>query len=569
MAEPTKRPGAPRSSTGASKRAAPAKATDTTAAAPGASAPAAHPKRTTPLAASGSTWSIQYKATALVLVLAAFVLLLRLADQERGGPAHDELSIGDGIPATLYLPVHLDDGDDFPSPPPEDQRPPIVVMSHGYSVDRASMSGMARSLADAGYAVLNIDLRGHGANTHAFAGDLRDDFAAAVDWATTSPYVDGGRLAVLGHSMGAGAALDFATRDDRAKAVIPVSGGWVVNDAATPAHALFLVADGDPGRIADRQADLAADLEAAGSTVTSEEITGSDHLRILRDSDTIAAIVDFLDPIFGVDRDGPTPGLVDPRMSTAALYLVVAFGLVALLGLAFGQAVPNPAAMGSTDTGPAGRSPYLLLAGALLLAMPLLSTGGFDLLPIGAGQPIVMHLALTSALLWGGRALAVRGQLQGATGRTLAAGRWLELRTGGWAGLAAGLGIVLLLMPLAPVFHRMTPTTERAVYWVVLSALLVPFFCAVEALLRTGRTVRANARGVGGKVLLLVALGVGLRMGALPFVISLILPLLLLQYVLLEVFAGTAYARGRNTTLIGIANAVVIGFMVVTLTPVG
>ena len=93
--------------------------------------------------------------------------------RSEGGPAHGEFSFGDGIPATLYLPVDAEDDGDLPEPLPKGERPPVIVMAHGYSADRASMSGMARSLARAGYAVVNIDLRGHGSNTHAFRGDLR------------------------------------------------------------------------------------------------------------------------------------------------------------------------------------------------------------------------------------------------------------------------------------------------------------------------------------------------------------------------------------------------------------
>ena len=523
-------------------------------------------RRSGPLAAKESRWSLSYKVTAAVLVLAAFVLLLRMYDQELGGPAHGDFSIGDGIPATLYLPVDAEDDGELPAPPPKDERPPVIVMAHGYSSDRASMSGMARSLAKAGYAVLNIDLRGHGANTHPFRGDLRDDFAAAVDWATTSPYVDGSRLAVLGHSMGAGAALDFATVDNRAKAVIPVSGGWMANDAVVPAHTLFLVGSGDPSEIADRQKELAATLRAAGGDVSSHEVSGADHIRILRDSDTIGSITKFLDPILDVDRKGPTPGLVDPRFATGGLYLLVVLGLIGMLGLAIGQTVPGPSADPRSKPTWMG---FALPAGALVLTMPLITVGGFDLLPLGAGQTIVMHMALTAALLWGGRALAQRGQVAGKVGALLAEGQWLPLRAVLWPGLAMGGVIVALLLPLSGVFHRMVPSPTRAVFWVVMTVACLPFFAAYEALTRRGRGGVATAAGIGAKAMLLLILFVGVGLGLLPFVISLIAILLILQYLLLEIFASTAFARGRNTALIAVTEATIVAYTVVTLSPVG
>ena len=51
------------------------------------------------------------------------------------------------------------------------------------------------------------------------------EFSAAVDFLRSLPFVDGERIAVMGHSMGAGAALDFATRDSGLDAVVLISGG--------------------------------------------------------------------------------------------------------------------------------------------------------------------------------------------------------------------------------------------------------------------------------------------------------------------------------------------------------
>jgi dienelactone hydrolase len=507
---------------------------------------------------------------AIVLVVAALGLMLKMMQQERTGPAHtEEYGIGDGLPATLYLPVDsVDGGREFPTAPPKGERPPVIVMSHGYSADRASMSGLARSLARAGYAVLSIDLRGHGANTHPFEGDLKDDFDAAVDWATTSPYVDGERIAVLGHSMGAGAVLEFGTTDDRPKAVIPVSGGSVVNDAVVPAHTLFLVASGDPGSIKDDQRDSAKTLRAAGGEVESHTITGVDHVRILRSSDTVAAITRFLDPIMGVDRKaGDTPGMEDNRYRTGVLYLLVALALIGLLGLAMGQVVPAPTSAGDLRSRPTGAA-FLVPLVALVVTMPVLDAGGYDLLPLGAGQPIAMHLGLAGALLWAGRALARRDQVGGTTGKLLADGQWLPLRSAIVPGLAASGAIVALMLPLAPLFHRMVPSPARAIYWLVLSAICLPFFAAYEALTRRGRNGQAIAAGIGGKLLLLVVLFGGVGLGLLPFVIALVAPLLILQYVLLEIFGATAFARGRNTAVIAVVDAVLVGFVVATLSPV-
>ena len=54
--------------------------------------------------------------------------------------------------------------------------------------------------------------------------------------------------------MGAGAALDFATRDSGLDAVVLISGGWSMLGPQRPPNVLFLYAAGDPERIKTRTA---------------------------------------------------------------------------------------------------------------------------------------------------------------------------------------------------------------------------------------------------------------------------------------------------------------------------
>ena len=496
----------------------------------------------------------------VVLVVLAVSLLARLGAQERGGPAHTDLSIGGGIPATLYLP-QSQHGGQFPLQKPAGQRPPLVVVAHGYSADRQIMSPMARSLARAGYAVLTFDFRGHGSNTAPFQGDLRRDFDAVLSWAGTSPYVDARRIAVLGHSMGAGAALDFASVDPRPVAVVPMSGGSQVSDRRTPPHILFINAQHDPGFIRHRQSDLAAELR--GRTAVSQvQISGKDHVTILYSAAAVREVVRFLDPVFGVSRHGAPPGLQDPRLGTAVLYLLVALALIGVLGLVVGRLLePLP------STSSAGG--LLLLIGALVVTLPLLVMGGPGFLPLGAGQPVITHAALAAAVLWAVRLYVRRGVITGRVAKWIGDGPWLPLRSAAGPGAAAALVTFLVLSPLEVVFHRLVPTWERLVLWVVMAALALPFFAAFEALVRRGGSWGAAAWGLLGRAILLLVLVVGVGLQVLPAIISLVLPILVLQYVILEVFADTCYATGRNPAVLAVVDAIFIAWMVTALTPVG
>jgi hypothetical protein len=363
--------------------------------------------------------------------------------------------------------------------------------------------------------------------------------------------------------MGAGVGLEVATLDPRVAAVVPVSGADVVNELHTPANALFIVAEGDPGDLKDGVKRAVAKLSARpGANVKLVEISGTDHLSVVRDGRTMKATTDFLDAAFGVPADRQSTGRDDPRVGTAFLYMLLAVALVGFVGRAVGRLVtplPNTTAGGA----------WILLAGALLLTTPLMATGGPGFLPIGAGQPVVIGVALAAAAIWLIRHFAQRGIIGGPAASWVGDGAWLPLRSVIWPGLAAGVAIFLLLAPPGVVLHNTIPNVERLVYWIVMSALLLPFFAAFEAIVRRGSTWQAVGYGVLGRILLLAVLVIGLAIGALPGVLGLILIPLALQYVLLEVFAGACYATGRNPAVIAVVDAVFVGWVAVMFSPVG
>jgi dienelactone hydrolase len=509
------------------------------------------------------------RVATVVVVVAAAALTLRMGALEASGPATVAVNIGDGIPATLHLPEEAEAGL-VPYQQPVGERPPAVAIAHGYSADRAIMSPMARSLARAGYAALTFDLRGHGSNPARFAGELRADVAAVVDWLETSPLVDGSRIAVLGHSMGAGAVLDLATSDPRPAATVLVSGGWQVRDEVVPDHVLSLVASGDPGRISDRMDDVAADLRAAGAEVTAVVVPGTSHVSILYSDRAVREVVAFLDPVLGVERAGPAPGLDDPRLRVAALYAVAAVALVGLLGALAGRVVAGPLATGLRRGRAAdGWKGLVLLALALALTAPVMAAGGVDVWPIGAGQPVVVQMLVAGSLLWAARGLGARGVLTGWPATWLVPGPWLPSRTSLVTGAAAGAATFVVLLPLGPVLHRMVPTPTRLALWVVVALMALPFFAAFEALLRRGGALAAVGWGLAGRVLVVVVLGAGLAAGVLPAVIALVLPLFAGMFLLLEVFAGACYARGRDPAVIAVTESVVLAWVAVTFTPIG
>ncbi len=101
-----------------------------------------------------------------------------------------------------------------------------VIVLHGWGGNAQMMLPLARPLHEAGLAALFIDARCHGrSDDDSFASLPRfaEDTEAAYDWLSAHPDAGGGRIALLGHSVGAGAVLLAATRRSEVAAVVSVS----------------------------------------------------------------------------------------------------------------------------------------------------------------------------------------------------------------------------------------------------------------------------------------------------------------------------------------------------------
>jgi len=95
------------------------------------------------------------------------------------------------------------------------QPAPAVIVLHGWGANAEMMLPLARPLQAAGFTVLLIDARNHGASdgdTFSSMPRFAEDLDAAIDWLKTQPEVIPGQIAVIGHSVGAAAALLSASR---------------------------------------------------------------------------------------------------------------------------------------------------------------------------------------------------------------------------------------------------------------------------------------------------------------------------------------------------------------------
>ena len=112
---------------------------------------------------------------------------------------------------------------------------PAVLLLHGYGEDRSVWKDFSRQLLNRGWAVLSMDLRGHGesktknqrpiqaspawrTNLHEFPVDLDP----ALDWLKAQARVDNQKIVVIGSDVGANLALIASGRFSEVRTVVAI-----------------------------------------------------------------------------------------------------------------------------------------------------------------------------------------------------------------------------------------------------------------------------------------------------------------------------------------------------------
>ena len=111
-------------------------------------------------------------------------------------------------------------------PAPAQGPAPALAVVHGWGGNMETMLPLALPLHHAGYALLFFDARSHGrSDQDSFSSMPRfaEDLDHALDWLKWQPGVDPRRVGVVGHSVGAAAALLAASRRDDVAAVVSIA----------------------------------------------------------------------------------------------------------------------------------------------------------------------------------------------------------------------------------------------------------------------------------------------------------------------------------------------------------
>ncbi|MEP0813298.1 MAG: alpha/beta fold hydrolase [bacterium] len=118
------------------------------------------------------------------------------------------------------------------------QKVPVVIMLHMLSRSRNDWNAIAPLVMAEGYCALAIDLRGHGESLEfdqagrtwrEFGdGDFRSmllDVSGAVSYLATRKEVNTDRIAIIGASIGANLAINYAAQDRHVRTVVLLSPG--------------------------------------------------------------------------------------------------------------------------------------------------------------------------------------------------------------------------------------------------------------------------------------------------------------------------------------------------------
>ncbi|WP_229068443.1 S9 family peptidase [Actinoplanes sp. DH11] len=287
---------------------------------------------------------------------------------------------------------------------------PGVVVAHGFSGSATLMAPFGDTLAARGYVVVLLDFAGHGASTRQLpdqaAGTdesteaLQRDLSVAVAHLRSLPDVDASRVALVGHSMGAGAVTRYAAAHPDVTATVAISlPDAVVASAERPARLLTIAGALEfPGF-----REVATDVAAQRDDRAVRIVPGVEHITVLYAPQTHRETVAWLDRAFGGPRtDGaiPFPG----RRLAGTVLLVLAFVL------AFPPFVAQLAGTTTDPRRPARPEPVAsrligavrvaavtaVAAGAGAVAARFLPTAQ---LPLAVAGYVIGYAAVTGALL--------------------------------------------------------------------------------------------------------------------------------------------------------------------------
>jgi len=484
-------------------------------------------------------------AAAVLLVTGVLVLVGSTGDVQRSS------TMAGSTPVLVFTPEQSRSG-------------PVVVLAHGFSGSATMMDPMASALSRAGYVVVAPDLPGHGANpTPLDDGALDSAVTDAV--ALADELAEGGPVALVGRSMGAGAVTRWATRNPAAATVaisLP-SAADLPADPGKPANLLLLWGSAEQQRFVDaaltglrkgypegEPGQTYGDAQD-GDARRAQQIDGAEHISVIYRQQTFDEVSAWLSADAGESSPRGDARLI-------GVLLVLVGGVVAARPL-LARSTPTLSGMdgmtldenAAQATGGVPRRLLILTGaavGAALGAAVLQNLTGQ--VPVAVAGYLAGWFAAGAVLLG---IAALRNQVGIGTMRGLA-----------WGALAGGVLSLAMALParLAWAGYELV-----AVRWWVFALLLVIVGVWLWAEWRVIEGVRGWRRAVllvASRLIIVVVLLASIALFGAPPVLSLTVPLLVPILLLLAILAGWA----RDPLAAAASQAIPIALVVATTFPI-
>ena len=488
--------------------------------------------------------------------------------QEGGGVRTTSV---DGIPVTLYSPGG---------------QQPTVIVAHGFAGSAQMVDPLARGLTRAGFTVVTFDFPGHGESGAILPGDsadrrtswdlLTEPLGEVVDWTLAQPEVDRSRLALLGHSMGAGAVVAYAVDDAQGDATIgatvalslPSADDVPPGEPSVPADLLLLHGALEPEQFAtaalealragypDAVPGVTYGEPGEGTARRADTIPGVEHIGILFTGATLDASVAWLSDSLG---HSPTATFLAPVLLWAVLALIGAGLLMAPLAfLLLGSGTRQ-----SWDPEPPpvrGRT-VLLLTG---LASALACGGAWLLGPVSDQVPVAVGGYLAAWFACAGVVIGLWWAI-----RRSRTDLWPLVTWRSFIGalVLASVATLAVVIPGSMSWAAFSLVGVRAWTAVLLLLVFLVFFGADELVMRRASLGRRLGLVVGSRLLAVAILLAAIPVLGAPGFLILVLPLLLLFLLVLAGYAAIC-ARGRNGYLAAVlVQAVPAALLVATTFP--
>jgi pimeloyl-ACP methyl ester carboxylesterase len=435
---------------------------------------------------------------------------------------------------------------------------PTVLIGHGFAGSGVIMSGYALTLAHAGFNAVTWDFDGHGSNPNPLEStpqreSLVLNVEQVLDEIAQKRLAGIERVAILGHSMGSGVALDYGRLHSSTFATIAISPVLREVTSQLP-HNLLLIAGTNEANFLENAEQLMVQAggeggdHLQGSARALVVIPGANHLSILFDTNSHKASRDWLEAVFGVQVGGIAYS--DRRIAWFGVgilgTLMVAFALAKLVS----PALPRKASQRSR-----WRSLLALTLGILgaTLSLGLASLASLDLstlFGVLVGGYLMVWFAIAGSL-----AMLVLGDLPGRPSLHAVLAGLLTFAT-----LWLGVGLLG-----DKVWQPWLLVQPRLVLWPLAALFLLPWFLAVGELARNVGWLGQGGAWLVHSALLLGGLFLAMRITPGIGFLILIAPVFP-AFFALHAIASAPYRGGWPFALSG---ALITSWMLLAVFPLG